>query len=346
MKKFLLMFGSGLLLMALLSSCKKDPPPDDTNIDISTSHGIFIVNEGNFQWSNASVTYYNFSNQDYSEDIFLGINNRPLGDVAQSICVYNGKAYIVVNNSNKIEVVNVSDFVSCGVISGLSSPRYIVPVSTEKAYVSDLYSNNISIVDLNTNTITGSIPCHGSTEEMLFHEGQLIVTNTRTDKIYFINTITDAVTDSLQLGFASNSLVLDKNDKLWVMCAGDGTHNVNASLHRVDIGQMSVEQSFQLSSTLDIWDKIAINATRDTIYYMCHGVYRLPISADALPGEVFIPQGNSIFYGLAVNPFSNTIIVADAVDYVQKGKVYYYSAAGTLQGTINAGVLPSDFYFF
>lgn len=130
------------------------------------------------------------------------------------------------------------------------------------------------------------------------------------------------------------------------MCAGDGTQNVKASLHRVDIGQMWVEQSFQLSSTLDVWDKIAINAARDTIYYMCHGVYQLPISADALPGEVLIPQGNSIFYGLAVNPFSNTIMVADAVDYVQKGKVYYYSAAGALQGTINAGVLPSDFYFF
>ncbi|HNZ42520.1 MAG TPA: hypothetical protein PKN41_04185 [Bacteroidales bacterium] len=345
MKKFFLFF-AGVFMMACMYSCKKDTPPDDTDIDISASHGVFIVNEGNFQWSNASVTYYNFSDQEYQEDIFQIVNNRPLGDVAQSITVYQGKAYIVVNNSNKIEVVNISNFASCGVISGFVSPRYFVPVSPAKAYVSDLYSNQISIVDLNTNQISGTITVNGSTEEMLYHEGTLFATNTRTDKLYFINTLTDAVSDSLQLGFASNSLVLDKNDKLWVMCAGDANNSVNASLHRINIGQKTVEQTYPLGSPLDIWDKIAINATKDTVYYMYHGIYRLPVSSAALPGAVFIPEGNSVFYGLAVNPYSNTIVVADAVDYVQKGKVNYYSASGALLGTINAGVLPSDFYFF
>ncbi|HNW89513.1 MAG TPA: hypothetical protein PKN48_07600 [Bacteroidales bacterium] len=346
MRKVFFLLNACVFMVSLLVSCKKETPPDDNDIDITTSHGVFIVNEGNFQWSNASVTYYNFSNNDYKEDIFKDVNNRPLGDVAQSVRIHNGKAYIVVNNSNKIEIVNLSDFASCGVISGLVSPRYFLPVDASKAYVSDLYSNNISIIDLNNNTITGTIPCHGSTEEMLLTDTLVVVTNTRTDKVYFINTITDDITDSIQVGFASNSLHLDKNGRLWVMCAGDVSNSINASLYRIDVAQKLVEQTFQLSTPLNIWDKMGMNLGKDTIYYMCNGIYRMPVSAAALPGEVFIPQGSSIFHGLAVNPVNNTLFVADAVDYVQKGKVNYYSSGGTLLGSINTGIIPVDFYFY
>ena len=102
----------GLLL--LLASCKKDTPAVDNNPDIIKEHGVFIVNEGNYTWSNASVSFYNFVNGQYFEDVFDEVNNRPLGDVAQSIAVSNGKAYIVVNNSNKIEIVDLNYFHFCG----------------------------------------------------------------------------------------------------------------------------------------------------------------------------------------------------------------------------------------
>ena len=129
MRKIFFLLNACVFLVSLLVSCKKETPPDDNDIDITTSHGVFIVNEGNFQWSNASITYYNFSNNDYKEDIFKDVNNRPLGDVAQSVCIYNGKAYIVVNNSNKIEIVNLSDFASCGVISGIFRQRTVGRIS-------------------------------------------------------------------------------------------------------------------------------------------------------------------------------------------------------------------------
>jgi len=204
MRKIKLIIILGAALLFILSSCKKDPPPDNNDINISNSHGVFVINEGNFQWSNASVTYFNFTSEDYAADIFKDINNRPLGDVAQSVYAINGTAYIVVNNSGKIEMVNLNDFSSKGVISGFVSPRYFLPVSTTKAYVTDLYSNSISVVDLSTNIIMETIPCQGSTEEMTLLNDTVIITNTRSDKIYLISTITDEVTDSIQVGFASN----------------------------------------------------------------------------------------------------------------------------------------------
>jgi hypothetical protein len=337
-----------LILVASLFifiSCKKDTPPVDEN-NLTANHGVFIVNEGNYMWSNASVTSNDFVDGKYYEDIFKSVNNRPLGDVAQSISVLNGKAYIVVNNSNKIEIVNLSSFASIGVISGFTSPRYMLPVTESKAYVSDLYSNSISIVDLNSGSITGSIPCKGSTEEMLLNGNDVIVTNTRTNMIYFVNSNNDALTDSIQVGFGSNSLALDKNGKLWVYCAGDATNSINASLYRINITNHQVEQSFAVPDPLDIWDKMRLNPTKDTLYYMDNGIYQMPVTSTALPAAPLIQQGSSLFHGLAINPVDKHIFVADAVDYIQKGKVYYYNTSGTLLGTIATGIIPVDFYFY
>ncbi len=332
--------------VSLFVSCKKDTPPDNTITDITKNHGVFIVNEGNYMWSNASVTYNNFTDGKYYEDIFKEANNRPLGDVAQSITVLNGKAYIVVNNSNKIEIVDLNTFSSLGVISGLTSPRYMLPITSTKAYVSDLYSNFISVIDLNSNTKTGSIPCKGSTEEMILVDNNVIVTNTRTDKIYILNTSSDVIADSIQVGFASNSLALDKNGKLWVFCSGDANNHINASLHKVNIATHLVEQSFPLSNSLDIWDKMRMNSAKDTLYYINNGIYKMAVEATSLPSAALIPQGSSLFHGLGINPTDNHIFVADAVDYVQKGKVYYYNTSGVLLGSINTGIIPVDFLFY
>lgn len=334
-----------ITILFVLFSCKKDKQPNDDNTIIDKDNGVFIINEGNYMWSNASVSYYNFNSGNFYEDIFKNANNRPLGDVAQSIMVLNGKAFIVVNNSGKIEVVDLQDFSSIGVISGLTSPRYMLSVNNSKAYVSDLYSNNIAIVDLNSFSITGNITCKGSTEEMILAGNEVVVTNTRNDKVYFIDTATDRLVDSLKVGFASNSLALDKNNKLWVLCAGDVNNSIKARLLRINVTSRQIEKDYTLNASLDIWDKMRINPLLDTLYYLNEGLYKMPVDADQIPATPFIQQGNAEFHSFSINPVNNNIFIADAMDYIQKGKVNYYNSSGTLLGTIPAGVIPVDFYF-
>jgi hypothetical protein len=79
---------------------------------------------------------------------------------------------------------------------------------------------------------------------------------------------------------------------------------------------------------------------------MDKGIYQMPLSASNIPLAPLIPMGSNIFHGVAVNPLDNHIFVADAVDYIQKGKVRYYSSTGALIGTINTGIIPVDFYFY
>ena len=234
---------------ALLSSCIKENPNGNSSTNvIASSGGVYVINEGNFLYGNSSLSYFNPTKNSVSEDVFKPTNNRSLGDVAQSIYVFNGKAYIVVNNSGKIEIADEKTMVVSGTISGLTSPRYFLPVNAGKAYVSDYKANAISIVDLISNTKTGSITCAGFTEEMISSNGKVFVTNKYRNKIYVINPSTDKIIDSISVGYGSGSIKKDVAGKLWVLCEGDQTNLIDASLYRVDPATHAVLNYFNFKN--------------------------------------------------------------------------------------------------
>src|SRR4051812_49296144 len=125
------------LSVAFFSSCKKDEPvaPSSGGQSIAAGDGVFVTNEGNFMGGNAKVSFYRYSDQTTVEDLFHPVNARQFSDVCQSMSIINGNAYLVVNNSGKIEVVTTIYLRSIGSISGFVSPRYILQVSPSKAYV-------------------------------------------------------------------------------------------------------------------------------------------------------------------------------------------------------------------
>ncbi|MCK9205028.1 MAG: YncE family protein [Bacteroidales bacterium] len=334
-------------LIVFTVSCRKDKPEDnpDPQISIGNSGGVFITNEGNFQFGNAKVSYYDISTATVTEDLYQPANGVSLGDVCQSMCLFNGKAYIVVNNSGKVVVVNPLSFVTSATISGFTSPRYFLPVSNSKAYVTDLYANSVAIVNLSTNTITGNIPCAGWTEELALSYGKAFVTNQYRDKIYVINTSTDVLEDSMQVSYGSNSIKEDKNGKLWVLCSGKQSNSIYAGLYRINPLTKQVEQSFQFSNLSDSPWRLDINGTNDTLYFLNKGVYRMSIASGSLPNNAFIVEGSRNFYGIGIEPNTGVIYVADAIDYVQKGKIYRYKSDGTLINSFLAGIIPGDFYF-
>src|SRR5688572_6108892 len=63
--------------------------------------GVFVVNEGNFLEADGSVSHFNLSTKETTQDLFGSVNTgRALGDVVQSMTIDGDNAYIVVNNSN------------------------------------------------------------------------------------------------------------------------------------------------------------------------------------------------------------------------------------------------------
>ena len=80
-------------------------------------------------------------------DVFSTVNNVPLGDVGQSMTTHMGMGYIAVNNSGKVEVINLANMSSEGTITGLGSPRYVLVINHTTAYVSDMSSGLITAFD-------------------------------------------------------------------------------------------------------------------------------------------------------------------------------------------------------
>lgn len=328
-------------------SCRKDNPDDQLNppITVGTSGGVYITNEGNFQFGNATVSYYNIVNESVAEDLYEAANGNPLGDVCQSMYLFTGKAYVVVNNSGKIVVVNATTFEEEAVISGFASPRYFLPVNNSKAYVTDLTSNTISVLNLTNNSITGSIAITGWEEELAMVYGKVFVTNVESDKVYVINAANDLVEDTIQIGYSSNSIKEDKNGKLWVLCAGSQTDGILASLHRINPVTNTVEQSFQFPNSSDAPLRLSLNGSNDTLYFLNGSVFQMPITSADLPETALIEKGSHNFYGIGIDPNSSTIYVSDAIDYVQRGVIYRYKNDGTLLGSFQAGIIPGNFYF-
>lgn len=338
---------SCILISVMISSCVKDKPqePSVTTVTMHSDNRVLVVNEGNFGWGVGTVSLYDPVSGSVVEDYYKQQNNNTtLGNVCQSIIKHHDNYYVVMNNANKIVVTSASGFVRKATITGFRSPRYILPVTYGKAYVSDLYQHSIQVVDLNANVISGTISCPAGTEEMALIYHKAFVTNTNTNYCYVINTTTDQITDSIFIGGGGTSVLVDKMSKIWVLTNGNTTASQAAKLIRINPINLQIE----LSLSFPIGDSpttLTINKTRDTLYYLNKGVNRFIINQHQLPVSPLIAQGAKKYYGLGVNPKTYQIYVSDAIDYVQKSKIEIYDVNGNLMSGFRAGIISNSFYF-
>jgi AraC-like DNA-binding protein len=116
-----------LLLLTLLAavSCMKYGPREEEQFAADLSHrGVFVLCEGNYMYGNASLTYYDPESKSAENEIFARSNAFPLGDVAQSMTIFDGLCWVVVNNSGVIFAIDPSTFREVRRITGFTSPRY------------------------------------------------------------------------------------------------------------------------------------------------------------------------------------------------------------------------------
>lgn len=341
MKKLKYMF-----LLVSVFSCKKDAPPIMNDSEVHGTDVAIVCNEGNFMLGNASLSKIDISGGLVDNDMFTDVNGLPLGDVCQSIYFSTNRAYVVVNNSQKIVACNPQTWETEFTVTGFNSPRYFCEVLPGKAYVTEIYSGQIDVVDLNTKTVTGYIPCPGWSEKIFVSGSYAFITRPGASHIKVINIFTDAVVDSIQTGYGSNSIVQDANGKLWVLCSGNSATSEVARLVKINPASLQVESTLLFSSTTMSPQALTINRTYDTLLYLNNGVYTLPITSSSIPATATIAQpAGSSFYGVDVHPYSGQIFLTDALDYVQSGKVYRYKMNGTLLNSYSVGYLPNHVYF-
>src|SRR5690554_1717223 len=173
-------------------SCKEEQEIKPIDTKQLLQYDVIVLNEGNFQWGQGTVSMYNSQTSETIHKVFQANNEqRPLGDVAQSMTFKGDTAFIVVNNSNKIEIINLLTFKSIGQITGLNSPRNMLIVNSEKAYVSDLYENKIYIIHPKSFEIIGKISTDSWTEEMVQVENKVFVCAVEANAVFVIDVQSD-----------------------------------------------------------------------------------------------------------------------------------------------------------
>jgi hypothetical protein len=340
-------------LILCFASCKPDdlggdnPPPSGTY-----THGVWILNEGLYTAGSASVDFYHKDSSIREENIFQRVNQRPLGDVLQSMTLYNDRYFAVINNSAKIEVLDAKDFKSVGAIEGLTSPRYMLPISSQKAYVTDLYGRGIRIVNPSTYAISGKIDYNTGgdtswqnwTEQMATFNNEVFICAVKEEALLVVNSDNDKIVDTIPLLGEPQWMQKDINSRIWVLADGS-IDNRSSHLFRIDPTAHKVDKEFTFPLTSIGPVRLKINAAGDVLYYIYKDIYQMSISAHELPTEPLIPANGKQFYGLGVDPENGDIYVGDAIDHVQNGVVYQYKSDGTLLKEIPAGNSPLDFLF-
>ena len=326
----------------------------EEEFDISSSgRGLFICNEGNFQYGNATLSYYDPTTKTVENEIFYRANAMKLGDVAQSMTINNGIGWVLVNNSRVVFAIDPTTFKEVGRITGLTSPRYIHFVSDDKAYITQIWDNRIFIINPKRYEVTGYIEVpdmtseQGSTEQMV-QLGKYLYVNcwSYQNRLLKIDTETDKIVAELEVGIQPTSLALDCNGKLWTVTDGgyDGSpYGYEApALYRIDPESFTIEKQFSFRKG-DAPSEVQINGRGDTLYWINDDIWSMSVDADRVPVRPFLDSRGTIYYGLTVDPKSDEVYIADAVDYTQQGKIYRYSASGELLDEFYVGIIPGAF---
>ena len=130
-----------------LTSCMKWDYGDAVEDFNATGAGLFITNEGNFQYGNATLSYYDPATKQVQNEIFFQCQRHETRRRAQSMTIHDNKGWVVVNNSHVIFAIDLNTFKEVGRIENLTSPRYIHFLSDEKAMSPNCGTTAIFIIN-------------------------------------------------------------------------------------------------------------------------------------------------------------------------------------------------------
>lgn len=341
--------------LSLLIACVKDKPnPHVTTIPFDLFSELIILNEGSCGNNNSELSVISNQNKQLSQYRFK--NGKSLGDVAQDIAYVNGKYFITLNGSNKIEVCN-PDFLSHMTINNVAYPRYLLPINAQTAYVSSLYNPFVYVLDLNNMKVKDTIrTSYDNTENMLVQETTAYITcwNTQCNYLYKVNTQTHQLYDSIDLqAYAPHQICEDKNGMLWVLC-GNKDKGVISSLVQVNPSTKSITKKIDFVAAQDPF-RMKVNTHGDSLYFIMinyngqdehNGLYKMGIFENSIPLRPFIQAPTlSYFWGFEIEPISKRIFITDPKGFTQSSTILTYSENGTLIGSFQAGIGSSKILF-
>ena len=357
-----------LTLFLLAVACERlarDYPPAN-NIA-----GFYLLNEGPEGCNKCTLDYYDYDSGIYSKNFFEERNSdimTELGDVGTDMAVCGTRLWVVVNHSNLVEVLDARtgwhikqiSIPNCRSITFHGEYAYVSSYGCPLGLDPDAPQGYVARIDTNSFEIKGTCTVGYQPEEMTVVGDYLYVANSGCYRVPNYD-ITVSVVDlhifqeiqKIEIAPNLHRMEADAYGNIWVSSRGD-YYDVPSMTFVIRTEDNSVIDALDLLPCTDMalcGDSLYVysNAwnyftqTSDVNYAIVdvktHEVVSKNFIADGTDEQIQNP------YGIAVNPQTREIYIADARDGVTPGKLYCFSKDGTLKWSTYTGELPSRIVF-
>ena len=347
--------GTLVLSLLLITGCKKDEfvcldglvvyEAESSADGIDLSDYVIIACEGGFTRGNASIDLYNPSNGDLLPNAFADQAGYALGDILQDIYWTNNDLILVVNNSQKIEILDPNTLTPRRTIAGFTSPRYAHVNDEGEIYVSDLFSRQFIRTEPQSGCIDAAVDLYGWTEYIFPYRTNGIAVLHRS--VYGQGSpISEVLLLSKDLELRDNialpedpiQMVEGSEDHLfYVLCLGNASIDVAGQIVEVNLLDKTTREIIRFNE--DRPNRIAFDKNSNTLYFnLASEIFK--IAGDTPPSLAWNTTAQAI-YGLSVIN-NGDIIVSDAKDFVANGAIEHYDSSGNLIRTVDVGYVPSE----
>lgn len=352
---------SFLFLISCISACKNQPEQTiNPKID-NFNYGFFVLNEGTYGFGNATVSFFDKNSNQIKNDIFKQLNDgNYLGDQAQDMVVNDNKIYIVVQNSQKIVVVDAFSFKLLATIKSdwMKSPRYFKAISKSVAYVSDWELDGVCKINLITNKVEKTIKTGKDPEQMQVVDNKLFVCNSgysfagnEDQTISVVDLISETVIKNINIGIQPMEMVLDRSENMIIACRGK---KVYTNQGEIDV-QLSQESSFwklntqtfdaiqlQTFSQKEFWiDNLTFSNDKNWLYYSYGG----SVFAKNITQNIDTKLFTKSIYTIQIDSENGNLVLGINQGYTSAGKIIRYQISGNkiIQPIDSAtvGILPN-----
>jgi len=345
----LLAYISLLILWLLATHCKKikkeekpEPP--------SSYQGLFVLNEGQWTLSNASIDQIY---PEYRANLFQIVNGQRLGDVANFWVRENDTLWIVMNGDRLLRKIRLPSFQQMGTVTFPlgSSPREFLRLSSEKAYVNSLLDAKIYRLNPTTlSLLSPPITVENYMESLLLAQGRVWVScgnyayPARNNKLACIDPTRDSVLFYVTLPVENPGPLAELSDgHILVGCRGNYADQKGLLAH-IDPATGNIERTTPLLTSV-----FQIVRYGEMVYMLTDsGVTKY----DPVTGVVdygFLSKGRlglpneHLIYGFAYDSTLQRWLIANARYGGMQGEVLWVRPDGSIEKRQNVGVFPSKF---
>ncbi len=192
-----------IILLMIMNGCT-----NPTSSESKINEIIFVACEGNYGASNGSI--YMINNDGDLNKI------EEVGDVVQSLEVYEDKLIVLINNSHLIKIYDITEdglkLPGIEVSTNNSSPRELVIIN-DKIYFTNWNTKDVKVFNLFNYTIETSIPLDGLPESIISDGSYLWVgINMEEDyssgnSVVKIDINTNSIIENYNVGLGPTSLI-------------------------------------------------------------------------------------------------------------------------------------------